>query len=266
MVKASHCTPTDRYAYDERFYRYIQQGAMRSAQIVAPLVIEHLKIQSILDVGCGAGAWLSEYNKLGIPIYLGVDGLYVKPDTLLIPSAAFRAADISQPFDLGKRFDLVQCLEVGEHIETPASGVLIANLVKHSDFVLFSAAIPGQGGENHINEQSYEFWRAIFAEHGYSPYDFFRPLIRGEKMVEAWYRHNTILYVASHARVRLSQEMIDTEVAADKPIEDVSGTFYKVRTRLLALLPVSCLSYLAVLKHRCILFARTIARRDSSVA
>ena len=256
-----HVATAGKYTYDEMFFRYIQQGATRSAQTIVPIVVQYLKVESVLDVGCGAGAWLAEYAKQGVPLYLGVDGDYVKPCSLLIPAEDFIARDISQPFDLEKRFDLVQCLEVGEHLHSSASRTLIANLVRHSDFVLFSAAVPGQGGENHINEQPYEFWRKIFAEHGYSPYDFIRPLVRGTKGVEGWYLRNIMLYVADSSQARLGPAIVLTRIPDGEPIPDVSGVLYKLRARLLAVLPVAWLSWLAVLKHRCILLVRVVARR-----
>src|SRR6185312_7497699 len=85
------------YAYDDLFFHYIQQGATRSAQHIAPLVIDALGARSVLDVGCGAGAWLDVYSKLGVETCLGVDGDYVKPDMLLIPPKDFIASDISRP-------------------------------------------------------------------------------------------------------------------------------------------------------------------------
>ena len=246
------------YSYDEDFYRYIQNGAVRSAQVIIPLVRDRLKIDSVLDVGCGAGAWLAEYRRHGVLTCLGVDGDYVKSSSLLIPPTTFIARDISQSFDLGQRFNLVQCLEVGEHLETMASETLISNLVRHGDCILFSAAIPGQGGENHINEQPYEFWRALFAKHGYMPYDFLRPLLRGATMVESWYRYNAVLYVAKDFARHLSLDVTQSFIPGDKPIPDVSDIFYRWRTRMLALLPVSWLSWLAKWKHRSILFSRRV--------
>src|SRR5580765_376996 len=127
LAADSSAPASGNYAYDDTFYRYIQNGAIRSAQVVIPLSLNHLKIDSVLDVGCGAGAWLTEYRRRGVPSCVGVDGDYVKVSTLLVPPATFIARDISQPFDLGQRFDLVQCLEVGEHIETAASRILIGN-------------------------------------------------------------------------------------------------------------------------------------------
>src|SRR5438105_14504250 len=243
------------------FYRYLEQGATRSAQIVVPLVLDRLHMKSVLDVGCGAGAWLAEYRAQGLPSYMGVDGDYIKPSSLLIPSAAFVSCDLAKPFDLEKRFDLVQCLEVAEHIPAHASRVLVANLVTHGDFVLFSAAIPGQGGENHVNEQPYDFWRMLFAEHGYSAYDFLRPLLRTEASVEVWYRQNTILYVADRSRSQLHPSVAETRVPDHEPIRDVSSVPYKLRTRILAHLPVKWVSRLAVLKHRWLLAVHSVTGR-----
>lgn len=263
VIKGQQDSQTGQYVHDEAFYRYIQQGATRSARIVVPLIVRSLNVQSIVDVGCGAGAWLSEYHNNGVLQYLGIDGDHLEPNLLQIPSAHFMPLDISLPFDLGRRFDLAQCLEVGEHIESSASQTLIANLVKHSDFVLFSAAVPGQGGENHVNEQPYEFWREIFAQYNYSPYDFVRPLLRSERKVEVWYRHNTMLYVSRRASANLSPDICNTEVPQGVSIADLSSVTYRIRRRILSRLPVVWLSRLAVLKRRVILLYRAIVRRDS---
>ncbi len=243
------------YAYNETFYRYIQDGSIRSAQVVVPLVIDRLKISSVLDVGCGAGAWLREYHRRGISDGLGVDGDYVHRSSLLVPPEFFLPHDISHPFDIKRRFDLVQCLEVGEHIDPAASNILVSNLVRHSNCVLFSAAVPGQGGENHINERPYAFWRALFAEHGYAPYDFLRPLLRGRTQVECWYRHNIVLYVAEDFHRHLPTDVVQTRIPDEEPIPDVASPLYRLRTRLLAPLPVSWISQLAILKHRLILLS-----------
>ena len=253
-------TEATGYAYDETFFRYLQQGSTRSAEVIVPIILDRLKISSVLDVGCGAGAWLAQYRKAGLPRSIGVDGDYVTASSLLIPSSAFVPFDIVQPFDLGERFDMVQCLEVGEHVPTDSSRTLIANLVLHSDIILFSAAVPGQGGENHINEQPYEFWRSLLAAHGFSPYDFLRPLIRGNSHVEPWYRHNAILYVAENARASLPPAVAATRVPDQDKIPNVAGTMYRLRTRILAKLSVQTLSRLAILKHNWLIMVRGIAR------
>jgi hypothetical protein len=193
-----------------------------------------------------------------------VDGGYVNPASLLIPPGDFIARDVSRPFDLGTRFDLVQCLEVGEHVDSSASKTLVENLVRHGDVVLFSAAVPGQGGENHVNEQPYEFWRAIFAESRYSPYDFLRPRVAEFRDVEIWYRHNLMLYVADRARSGLAQEVVQTRIPDGSPIVDMSSAGYRFRNRLLATLSVSWISRLAILKRRCILLVRVMTEGPRS--
>lgn len=238
------------YEYDALFFNYIERGAIRSARAVVPIVREALGCRTVLDVGCGAGAWLSVYREQDVTEVLGVDGDYVNRDRLLIPRECFRAVDVSQPFDLGRRFDLVQSLEVAEHLPAASSRTLVANLVQHGSHVLFSAAIPGQGGENHINEQSYEFWRALFAAHGYTPYDLVRPRLRPEQQVERWYAYNTLLYVHDTQAATLPEAVRRTRVPDDAPIPNVAPPLFRLRTALVRPLPVSVVSTLAVLKHK----------------
>src|SRR6266480_3717854 len=104
-----------QHIYDKLFYDYISAGSTRSALVVVPLVMQTLKPSSVLDVGCGAGAWLAAYGRSPLSDYLGIDGSYVTQDSLLIPPDKFQPQDIGREFDLGRRFDLVQCLEVAEH-------------------------------------------------------------------------------------------------------------------------------------------------------
>jgi hypothetical protein len=256
----------ETYIYDDAFFRYIQEGSTRSAQSVVPLVTNVLGVKSVLDIGCGAGAWLREYRNQAVTDYLGVDGDYVDQETVLIPTENFHAQNITQPFDLRRRFDIAQCLEVGEHIPQSASETLVENLVKHSKMVLFSAAFPGQGGENHINEQPYEFWRALFQRHGYKPFDFVRPAIEKCTGVEAWYRHNIILYVAQDFFPSLPLAISRSQVPDDQPIADVSSSMYQLRTLILKFFPVDWLSKLATFKHSCVLLYRSTLRQRWNVA
>ncbi|HUB19756.1 MAG TPA: glycosyltransferase 87 family protein [Acidobacteriaceae bacterium] len=252
---------TGNHIYDSSFYYYIRRGATRSAEVVVPLVTKFLPVSTVLDVGCGAGAWLAVYRALGISC-TGIDGEYVEPSSLMIPVNEFKPHDITHPFDLKRRFSLVQCLEVAEHIEKATSRTLIANLVRHGDCILFSAAVPGQGGENHINEQPYSFWRELFAEHGYFPIDCLRPALQNDSRVEPWYRHNAFLYVSEDYRADLSPAIARYEIPANAPMADVSSFFYRVRKRILRLLPTSSLTRIAVLKHRAFILAREISGRS----
>jgi SAM-dependent methyltransferase len=248
--------PAISYRYGTEFYRYIEAGALRSAESIVPLVLRELAPRSILDVGCGAGAWLSVYRDLGITDIMGIDGDYVRPEQLLIPADRFRGLNITETFSVDARFDLVQCLEVGEHIPESASADLVANLTRHGDRVLFSAATPGQGGENHINEQSFEFWRRLFGEHGYQPLDVFRPQIQKMAEAESWYRRNMILYARESVIASLPPDVAASAVPDGARIPDFSSSAFKARARILLLLPVSWVSRLARFKHSMLLATR----------
>jgi SAM-dependent methyltransferase len=237
------------YRYSIDFYHYIETGSMRSASVVVPLVLRELSPLSVLDVGCGAGAWLSEYRNCGVADYLGVDGAYVRQSSLLIPADHFQSQDVAQAFDLGRRFDLVQCLEVGEHLPEASSETLIANLTRHGDKVLFSAATLGQGGENHINEQTHEFWRLLFAKCGYRPFDLIRPAVKGKNMVESWYRRNILLYVAEAAIPSLPPVVGRSCLRDEQPIPEMGSFLYRIQSHVLSLLPAWLVSKIALIKH-----------------
>jgi len=239
----------DLYEYGPLFFDYIEQGARRSARAIIPHVQRALGCESVLDVGCGAGAWLAEYREAGVEDITGVDGDYVDRNRLLVRPERFRAVDVSQPFDLGRRFELVQSLEVAEHLPPPSSRAFVRNLVMHGDRILFSAAVPGQGGENHINEQSLEFWRGLFAEQGYVPFDFIRPLVAGAAGVEPWYAYNSILYVRQASIAALPEPVRKTRVPEQQRIPTVASVGYRIRYALLKPLPVWLVSRFALLKH-----------------
>src|SRR5215467_6710413 len=165
------------YAYGTDFYRFLASFAVRSAQRIVPTLTAVLPVRSVADFGCGQGAWLSVWAAAGASI-TGVDGPYIDRRGLLIDPGDFHPADLSAPIDLGRQFDLVQSLEVAEQLPVAKAAKFVDTLTAHGACVLFSAAVPGQGGENHLNEQPLGYWRAIFREHGYCPVDYLRPLIR----------------------------------------------------------------------------------------
>jgi SAM-dependent methyltransferase len=214
------------------------------------LLHQVLPIASVLDVGCGAGAWLAAHGEAGVGDLTGVDGDYVERSLLLFEPDRFEALDIAAPFDLRRSFDLVQCLEVGEHVVEPLARSLIDNLVRHGQVVLFSAAPPGQGGKGHINEQPIAYWRDLFAERGYSAFDYLRPLIAHDRRIEWWYRYNTLLYVHEAAISALPTVVRRTEVALGAPVPDFSPMSVKLRKRVLKRLPSAAVDWLAVRKHR----------------
>src|SRR5690349_6826641 len=139
--------------YDRVFFDAIHERSLRSARVVVPHLINLFHPASVLDVGCGQGAWLSAFKDLGVPRLLGVDGEHVDQSQLMIPPTCFRSVDLTRPFELPRDFDLALCLEVGEHLPGESAARVVRELTKSAPMVVFSAAIPGQGGTGHINEQ-----------------------------------------------------------------------------------------------------------------
>lgn len=189
--------------YAAEYYDDIKAGSLRSARVVLPLVFDVVSPDSVLDVGCGVATWLSVCSELGATDVIGLDGDYVDRRQLFVAPDRFRATDLERPFDLQRRFDLVMSLEVAEHLPPETADAFVANLVAHGDVVLFSAAIPEQGGAHHVNEQWPAYWADRFAQHGFLPADHLRPLVWLDDRVEAWYAQNVLLFVAARRLVDL---------------------------------------------------------------
>jgi SAM-dependent methyltransferase len=236
------------YEYDEEFYRYISQGAVDSARQLLPVLRDVLPdpVESVLDVGCGAGAWLSVWKSSGTKV-VGLDGDYLNPEQLMIEPQEFVAVDLSAGFDLQRRFGLAQSLEVAEHLPEMAAARFVQCLCAHADLVLFSAAPPGQGGENHINEQPYEYWRRLFQGQGYDMYDPVRSALQGKNEVKPWYRYNTFLYINTR-RADLVAALSSHKVGVSEKAADISPWLYQRRKQLIRMLPASASTLLAILK------------------
>lgn len=182
--------------YNEDFYASQREGSNRSAKVVAPILNDIVRPASVLDVGCGVGTWACEFVRLGVPVVRGIDGDYVDRAALMIPSDFFTSADLKVPFDLGRQFDLVVSLEVAEHLPSSSAATFVESLVRHGKVIAFSAAIPGQGGTDHINEQFADYWVELFEKHKYRCVDCVRRLVWRNESVAHCYRQNLLLFVS----------------------------------------------------------------------
>ena len=180
-------------AYSAEFYSEIDDGSLRSARVIVPMLYDMLKPRSVIDVGCGAGNFLHVFNQLGVEDVLGVDGDYLCREDLKIDTTRFMPHDLAHPLSLRRSFDLAISLEVAEHIEENSAPDFIASLVSLSPVIAFSAAIPYQGGQHHINCQWPEYWQALFHAHDYLMVDLFRPALMADDRVEWWYAQNLLL-------------------------------------------------------------------------
>lgn len=194
--------------YDDAFYKWQSTGSYKSAKVVTELVSQFLKPNSVVDLGCGVGAWLKAFQESGAETIQGYDGSWVNQENLLIPKECFSSCDLSMPIANQKsRFDLAISVEVAEHLPESAADNFVASLCNLSPVVLFSAATPGQGGKNHINEQWQSYWAKKFLLLGYEPFDIIRPSILGHANVDWWYQQNLILYIQRNHNLATSLSM-----------------------------------------------------------
>ena len=189
----------NQYAGQDRKYshsEYIHHDKNSPKEII-PILIDLIGPRSVVDVGCGLGAWLKVFQENGIVDVLGIEGEYAKKQNGLVTEDKIAYLDlenlIEQPSPIDRKFDLAICLEVAEHLRSDAALPLVKLLTDFSEAVLFSAAVPYQGGINHVNEQWIEYWQELFNRRGYEYYDLIRPKIWKNEKVKWWYKQNIFL-------------------------------------------------------------------------
>jgi len=181
--------------YDKSFADAATQDSLRSARKIVPYLIAKYDPRSVVDVGCCLGAWLSVFASSRVPI-TGIDGAYVDQSQLLIKPEEFIALDLESQELPSRRYDMALCIEVAEHLTPEAGRRTIGWLCKHADVVVWSAAIPGQGGTNHINEQWPSIWRKEFKQRGFVPSYALRELFWDDRDVGFCVRQNILVYAA----------------------------------------------------------------------
>lgn len=189
---------------------YNEDHNVTSASVVVPYLCQYLEPQSVIDIGCGLGQWLCVFEKYGATETVGIDGAHVPKE--------LRKIDRFVEFDLrcfkdlyntplllsegGGKFDLCVNLEVAEHLPEKNAPEFVTFLTELSDCVLFSAAIPHQTGENHVNEQPHRYWVDLFAQRGYVCCDIFRKEFWNNSSVNWWYRQNMFLFIKQGYRLK----------------------------------------------------------------
>lgn len=177
----------------ENLYDIIREGCQSSAFIVMGELAQQFRLPRCLDVGCGEGWWAYWAKKSGLSDYVaGIDN-----DGFDAPCKAELDAWVKADFAnrtvlfSGDRYDLTICLEMAEHLPESRADDLVRFLCNSSkELILFSAAIPGQGGMGHINEQWPSYWLEKFNALGWFADGSYRDIFWDNKSVEPWYSQN----------------------------------------------------------------------------
>jgi cyclopropane fatty-acyl-phospholipid synthase-like methyltransferase len=218
--------------YSQDFYRNRHENTIHSASTILSILLERIPaVHSAVDIGCGVGTWLSVLQEKGVEDIQGIDGSWVDRDVLAIPRTCFRQMDLRKStIKLPQRYDLAISLEVAEHLPSDRAEEFVSSLTALSDYVLFSAAIPHQGGVNHVNEQWQHYWVELFGAMGYVVHDFIRPRIWTDNRIPYWYRQNILLFskqqTSKNAQYRPSE--LDTR---SMPLDLVHPDLYQKRVK-----------------------------------
>jgi len=208
--------------YDDDFYATSRDGMIASAQTLVPQLMNYIEWpRRVIDVGCGEGWWAAEFAKHESEV-IGIDGGWHGDHQLGERFIPHNLAD-PLPEHLHGKFDAVVCLEVAEHLRPARARTFVndlCSLVDGNGYVVFSAAIPGQGGTGHLNEQWPDYWARLFNENGFTVNSDWRFTIWADERIENWYRQN--LMIAYPAR-----GAVDT----NPPLSVVHPILYEARRR-----------------------------------
>ena len=222
--------------YGGEFFNSQRDTSLTSASIVLPHVLSLVNPESVADFGCGVGTWVRALLDMGVTDVVGIDGNYVSDESLVIPGDRFVRADIAQPVDLDRKFDLAISMEVAEHLPPAKAAVFIDTLTRHSDVVLFSAAVPRQGGTYHVNEQWPDYWNGLFSAHGYRCVDILRDVFWEDDRIAWWYRQNMFLFVANDRLSAFPKLVAETNRPRSLPLAMVHPGFMQKNIGLRQLL------------------------------
>lgn len=216
-------------SYKEEFFNLHLKNSLSSAENIIPVVSAYFKPSSVIDIGCGTGAWLKIWNDMGVRDITGVDGEYVNMSDLLIDKANFISFNLEQGYKGTRKYDLVTSLEVAEHIRPEFSEVFIESLCSLGDVILFSAAIQGQEGTYHFNEQYPLYWSELFEKRGYVAIDCLRDKIWNNEKISWWYRQNVLLFVNKEKLAGYEQLNMEYNRTGGKVLSIVHPELLKIK-------------------------------------
>ncbi|RJF78767.1 methyltransferase domain-containing protein [Rhodopseudomonas palustris] len=170
------------------------QNARRCLSIVS----DQIPFKSVIDFGCGIGAWLHAATDLGAEKVIGIEGDYIRNADTVVPQSLIETRDLATfETDWNKKFDVAMTIEVAEHLPEAAANGFVRMLTSASDVVIFSAARLNQTGLGHINEQPLGYWISKFDLLRYVPLEIFRPHLANVEGMYPWLRMNLIMLVQS---------------------------------------------------------------------
>jgi len=235
--------------YTQNFYESVSVRADLASKAILSIFVDLFEVTSIKDIGCGNGTWLREsLNHSLIQSRIGYDlsSAIESSNPFNNEGIIFRETDLELKNCNFVFTDLTLCLEVAEHLTSESAVQLVKKICESSRYVIFSAATPGQGGFNHINEREFKYWISLFNSHGYTAFDIFREKIQSQKSIPTFYRNNIFLFIKSQEFTRL-KEVNSIKYSKLVPLSPVDNiTDYRSGIQLLQSFIISRLNFKVV--------------------
>ncbi len=160
---------------------------------------------SVLDVGCGPGAYLKYFASYGAKRITGVDtcdrrARFLEPDEYV-------QADLGEPLDLAETFDLVICVDAVRDIPAESERPFVSAITRHArERIVFSGAGPGPGaGQTECRPVSH--WLDLFAAAGWYPC-LFDSLAVQSLSTFPWFRRDLVVLTRDGADAALATERL----------------------------------------------------------
>ena len=124
-------------------------------------IIKKYSIPSVMDVGSGRGHAAKWFSDQGIKT-IAVDGLQDNIVNAVYPTVLCDLTESSYT----EAVDLVNCIEVVEHIEEKYINNLLDTICS-GRYLFMTHGLPGQEGHHHVNCQPTEYWLKHLADRGF---------------------------------------------------------------------------------------------------
>jgi 2-polyprenyl-3-methyl-5-hydroxy-6-metoxy-1,4-benzoquinol methylase len=170
-----------------------KKGPHQSSIHLAKLVKKLFKFKSCVDFGAGSLAFA---NEIGIRA-TAVEGS--KFNAEFAKTCLFVHHNLCKSLNLSRKFDLVTCWDVIEHIPKKYEPVVVKTIVKHaSDLVLLSIS-NSKWGKFHVNCEPKKYWVKVFEAAGLK-YDkeltekVSASIFNDKLITSKWYARNLMVF------------------------------------------------------------------------
>jgi SAM-dependent methyltransferase len=249
----------DKMTYNKMFYDSVEQRASKAASEIACIFRNYFEVNNIKDVGCGSGIWIREFEKIfRFEKLTGYDlesGVIIANSKNREDKIEFLPIDFEKDKLKLKNTDLTLFLEVAEHLTPTTALKVIEEICRTSKYVIFSGAIKGQGGTNHINEQSAYYWIKKFEDNDFVAIDLFRETIKDMEKIPFYYRNNIFLFINNDEfkKIIISNsikelELFNLKINSELPIKDYRNIVQKILYKILSKVNYKIVNKIIILK------------------